>query len=310
MTTKTKSKKSPIDLGISGGFVSVNSESAQALVLIERASIDPRCNIDKMRALLDMRTEIVTDDRNISLAEAMFAAQAEMVPVVRADPGEKKKYAKLERIDAAIRPIYTKHGFSLSFNSSALENGGVKILCKLRHKLGGIEQYELSSTELDMAGPKGGANKTSIQGLGSTISYLRRYLTCLIFNVALKDEDDDGANSPDKKKSDAMRDAVNEETKAKAPVTDAKFEEIPPREKWDGMIHDGDADGRPMQFTGSPQAVMKSSAVHLLKALGNQKTKDARLELLGENSAFVALLKKQGKTEIVASFISLANQGE
>ena len=33
---------------------------------------------------------------------------------------------------------------------------------------------------------------TAIQALGSTVSYGRRYLTLMIFNVALTNEDDDG----------------------------------------------------------------------------------------------------------------------
>jgi hypothetical protein len=45
---------------------------------------------------------------------------------------------------------------------------------------------------LDVAGPKGAATKTAIQGKGSSVSYLRRYLTLLIFNITVENEDRDG----------------------------------------------------------------------------------------------------------------------
>ena len=45
---------------------------------------------------------------------------------------------------------------------------------------------------LDVAGPKGTINKTPLHGLGSAVSYLQRYLTRMIFNVVLRNEDNDG----------------------------------------------------------------------------------------------------------------------
>jgi hypothetical protein len=46
-----------------------------------------------------------------------------------------------------------------------------------------------------MTGPKGNQNKTATHGFGSTMSYGRRYLICLIFNITLTNEDQDG-NQP------------------------------------------------------------------------------------------------------------------
>jgi hypothetical protein len=43
---------------------------------------------------------------------------------------------------------------------------------------------------------KGRPNKTALHGLGSSVSYLRHYLTCMIFNVVMRGEDDDGNGFP------------------------------------------------------------------------------------------------------------------
>jgi hypothetical protein len=184
---------------------------------------NPRVNVEKVRALLDMQREHERDQRHLAFMVAMAEAQEKMQPIVRADAGERKKYAKLERIDNEIRPIYTAAGFSLSFNSQKMESGAVKMMCKCFHKAGWTENYELEG-DLDMSGPQGKATKTSIQGLGSSVSYLRRYLTLMIFNVTLKDEDNDGngdgAEKPDKFADKAKAEAKNHKPAA-LPTTEA-----------------------------------------------------------------------------------------
>jgi hypothetical protein len=59
------------------------------------------------------------------------------------------------------------------------------------HTAGHTEKYQLEAAS-DTAGPKGTANKTPLHGLASTVSYLRRYLTCMAFNIVLKNDDNDG----------------------------------------------------------------------------------------------------------------------
>ena len=162
------------------------------LNFVARAMADPAIDAGKLEMLLRMQREIVADDARLQFNRAMSAAQGEMVAVVRDATNDqtKSRYARLETIDAAIRPIYVRHGFCLTFNS---EQAGtdVRIVCKVAHVAGHTERYQLDAAA-DVAGPQGKANKTPLHGLGSTVSYLRRYLTCMIFNVVLSNEDTDG----------------------------------------------------------------------------------------------------------------------
>jgi hypothetical protein len=64
-------------------------------------------------------------------------------------------------------------------------------VCEVSHSLGHTKRFHLEAAP-DTIGPKGTANKTPLHGLGSTVSYLRRYLTCMIFNVVVRSEDNDG----------------------------------------------------------------------------------------------------------------------
>ena len=80
--------------------------------------------------------------------------------------------------------------------------GHYRITCKVAHKAGHTRDYQ-GDFPADVAGSQGKANKTAIQGYGSTLSYGRRYLTLLIFNVVLTDEDNDGNKLKDHQDEDA-----------------------------------------------------------------------------------------------------------
>ena len=166
---------------------------ATLLEAVLRASADPRCDTTKMQALLDMRERLEQQQAKREFASAMMLAQSEMQPVVRDAQNDhtRSRYARLETIDAKIRPVYTRHGFSLTFNSNDSADGSVSVSCTVMHTGGFSRDYTLTGG-LDSAGSQGKANKTPIQALGSTVSYLRRYLTLMIFNLQLTNEDNDG----------------------------------------------------------------------------------------------------------------------
>jgi hypothetical protein len=129
---------------------------------------------------------------------AMSAAQAEMPAVVRDKENThlRTKYARLETVASAIRPVYTKHGFSLSFGTlTDASPDCIKIFCDCRHSAGHVDRIE-GNFPIDLKGTGGSVNKTGIQAMGSTISYARRYLTLMIFNVSIEDEDNDGNGQP------------------------------------------------------------------------------------------------------------------
>lgn len=161
--------------------------------VIAAASRDPQVDISKMKELLAMKERIDAQTAATAFNVAMRDAQAEIPAVLRDSQNEhtKSRYAKLEAIDAQIRPIYTKHGFSLSFNSPVAAGNDITVSCTVFHSAGHSRDYQLSGS-LDGVGSQGKSNKTNIQALGSTVSYLRRYLECMVFNVMLTNEDNDG----------------------------------------------------------------------------------------------------------------------
>jgi hypothetical protein len=181
------------------------------LNFVARAMADPSINVDKLEVLLRMQRDIVANDARLQFNRAMSAAQAEMQPIVRdaSNDQTKSRYARLETIDAAIRPIYTRHGFCLSFNSEAIDGPNERIVCEVSHVAGHSKTYHLDAA-LDTAGPQGKANKTPLHGLGSLISYLRRYLLCMIWNVIPRGEDTDG-NRQQRRDDGGITEAQTEE---------------------------------------------------------------------------------------------------
>jgi len=161
--------------------------------MIERAARDPSIDIDKLDRLLLMR-----ERENARVAEKAFNtaladAQTEMHPVaVDSDnPQTRSRYASYAALDRAVRPIYTRHGFALSFNTAdATGPEQARIVCDVCHAGGHTRRYHVDMP-VDGKGARGGDVMTNTHAMGSGISYGMRYLLRMIFNLAI-DQDDDG----------------------------------------------------------------------------------------------------------------------
>src|SRR5690606_22703208 len=92
-------------------------EPANLLQIIERASKDPTVDMDKLERLMAMHERMVARNAESAFNAAMEACQAEMRPISAdaTNPQTRSKYATYGKLDKALRPIYTRHGFSISF---------------------------------------------------------------------------------------------------------------------------------------------------------------------------------------------------
>lgn len=182
------------------------TESAAIFQIVERAARDPNVDIDKMERLILMQERVQARNAELDFDRSMAAAQEEMQPI-RADannPQTKSRYASYAALDAAIRPIYTKHGFSVSFDTAegAPENC-VRIVAKVAHSGGHRERPKLDMPA-DGKGAKGGDVMTKTHATGAAVQYGRRYLLGMIFNLAVsKDDDGNAAGATPEKKINA-----------------------------------------------------------------------------------------------------------
>ena len=166
--------------------------SASIISVIEKAVLNPDIDVNKMQQLLDMQERVFNKQAEMKFNESMTAVQSEIGTIDRNKTNDqtKSKYSDLNQINAQITPIYTKHGFALSFGTDdcPLENH-IRITCEVSHTGGFTKRYKYDSA-LDGEGMQGKRNKTSVQAAGSSSSYGRRYLIMLIFNIATSDDND------------------------------------------------------------------------------------------------------------------------
>ncbi len=153
----------------------------------------PSPSHEVLRVLFDARQVEATEHQRMEFDRAMADAQAEMQPVLRDGINRERnsRHARLEAIDAAIRPIYTRHGFALTFDNPEESDAAITVICTVSHSGGYQKSFRLAGGR-DDRGLKETVNKTPIQAVGSTVSYLRRYLTCMVFNVTMTNDDIDG----------------------------------------------------------------------------------------------------------------------
>lgn len=172
--------------------------SGGLLNVIARAARDPSVDIDKLERLLQMSERVQARDAEQAFNVAMNAAQSEMRPIAAnaSNPQTKSRYATFDKLDKALRPIYTRNGFSLSFDEGdSPKPDHVRVLCYVSHVEGHTRTYH-RDMPADGKGAKGGDVMTKTHAAGAAGSYGARYLLKGIFNVAVGEEDRDGNDAP------------------------------------------------------------------------------------------------------------------
>ncbi len=176
-----------------GAVAAVSQGNATSLLqAIERAASNPQTDIEKMERLFAMHQKMVAQEAEAAFNAAMARAQSKIVPVANnaANQQTNSRYAKLAAINKAITPIYTAEGLSISFDTGDSPTPGLqRTIAIVSHAAGHSRQYHLD-LPLDDVGAQGKVNKTKVHATGSTSSYSRRYLVCMIFNVTTEDDDD------------------------------------------------------------------------------------------------------------------------
>ncbi|WAE41325.1 ERF family protein [Staphylococcus pasteuri] len=98
------------------------------------------------------------------------------------NPFFKSKYVPLENVVEAIDDVASKHGLTYSQYPVTTENGLVGISTILLHESGEFIEFPPATTKPD---------KNTPQGVGSALTYMRRYSLSAVFGIT-SDQDDDG----------------------------------------------------------------------------------------------------------------------
>jgi hypothetical protein len=168
------------------------SQATSLLQAITSAASNKDVDIEKMERLFAMHQQMVKQEAEAAFNAAMARAQSRMETVAAKAHNSQTNsyYAKLAAINTAITPIYTAEGLSVSFGTADCpKEGWYRTVATVSHATGHTREYHLDLPP-DDSGIKGAANKTQVHAAGSTSSYARRYLVCMIFNVSTGDDND------------------------------------------------------------------------------------------------------------------------
>lgn len=165
--------------------------------MIERLAANPSVDVTKLEKIIDLKERVMAHDAKAAFNSAFSKMQPEL-PVIdekgqikNKDGSVRSKYAKLEDIQAAVKPVLAKYGFGIRHKTVWPDDrkGIIRIVGILTHEFGHSEEsiFEAPADKSDF--------RTDIQSQGSTVSYGRRYTTIDLLNIETRGVDDDGRKS-------------------------------------------------------------------------------------------------------------------
>ena len=173
--------------------------ATSVLQIIERAARDDKVDIVKMERLMAMYDQQIASHARTAYMAALSEMQLELPVVEKRGKIEVKNevrstYALWEDINEAIKPILSKHGFAISFRTGR-EADRIVVTGILSHREGHSEETTMH-LPLDDSG-----SKNSVQAVGSSTSYGKRYTASALLNLTSRGDDDDGnaAGEPEHK---------------------------------------------------------------------------------------------------------------
>ncbi len=163
--------------------------------VLSRAAADPKVDVAKLQALLDMQERIQRREAEVEF-NAALARLMPMLPriekdgIIRDKSGAiRSKYARYETIDLIIRPLLAEEGFSISFDTEDSTAGFIRVTGTLAHRMGHSRQSKITV-------PTSSQVITGAQAVGSAVSFCKRYICVNLLNIVTCEEDNDGQGDP------------------------------------------------------------------------------------------------------------------
>lgn len=175
-------------------LMSTASPSALS-ALIEKAAMTPDFDVDKLQRLLDVKEAEEIRNAERAFAAAHTAAEAEMDTIIKDARNDQTRsgYATFAQVDREARPIYTKHGFNISFTTEQMGvPDEIMVVGTLSHRLGCSRRYQLP-VPITTKGIAGREMMTPIHARMTSVSYGKRNLEIMMFNLAIGDDTDGNA---------------------------------------------------------------------------------------------------------------------
>ncbi|MGH9697932.1 MAG: ERF family protein [Candidatus Acidiferrales bacterium] len=160
-----------------------------------QAAVDKGASVEQLKQLMDLQERYEANEARKAFVVALNAFKANPPDLVKnkqvsfetSRGTTQYKHATLDQVSSVIGAALSKVGISHRWEVEQLEGGRIRVTCVLTHERGHSERVPLEAKADDSGG------KNSIQGVGSTVTYLQRYTLLSASGMAVRDSDDDGA---------------------------------------------------------------------------------------------------------------------
>lgn len=173
-----------------------------------KAAADPACQPEKLTALIDARDRLMAQEARVQFVSAYIDMQEELpvinakgrieIPAKRADrKAQATAYATYQEINRVTKPILKKHRFALiTLPDIGPDGTGVVMRAQLAFVCDTQYGRMVHSEHCAIQAPlETSGSKNNVQGVGSSLSYTKRYCYVSLLNLvseAPEDKDDNG----------------------------------------------------------------------------------------------------------------------
>ena len=182
-------------------------DSTQTALTLEPQAMTPMAMIQKAldaalesgnglavaNLILDQMKEQRDYEDRAAFQAALRRIQDELKPIVKdsVNPETHSRYASAISVDDAIGNLLKREHMTLSFEPRVSEKADEVVIVGIL-SLGAYSREYPLPMPADGKGPKGGGIMSRTHATGSAITYAKRYLKNMIFDLSFKERDDDG----------------------------------------------------------------------------------------------------------------------
>lgn len=170
-----------------------SSSPMQMIQLAFDAAIKQGSAMEVVNAILDQQKWMIQHSEEAAFNETLKRIQKKLksIPKRGWNPDTKSKFATSEDIDREIQHLLDEEDMTLSFRPAVTERPDEVLIIGLLSLGAYTREYPLNMPA-DGKGAKGGGVMSRTHATGAAITYAKRYLKNMIFDLRFDEKDDDG----------------------------------------------------------------------------------------------------------------------
>lgn len=169
-------------------------QADQMLALVERVLLTPDLPLERISAVMDLRDREEAKEAERAFNRDFADAMADMPDIPKSGYNShlKRHYSTLDDLIRTARPVLTRHGMHLNWDTGESEDGRLWAIAYVRHRLGHMIKSSPRHGTRDS-----GKSMNALQGGGSTETYLKRYTGFSVLGLSSGEEKDNDGATPD-----------------------------------------------------------------------------------------------------------------